>query len=66
MRTKDAIEHFGTAAALARALGISRQSVHDWGDIVPEGRAYQIEVLTVGALKAPRPEIQEARTALAQ
>lgn len=56
MRTEEAISHFGTAAELARQLGISRQSVHDWGDYVPEGRAYQIEVLTNGALKAPRPE----------
>ena len=56
MRTKQAIKHFGSAAKLARSLGISRQSVHDWGDVVPEGRAYQIEVLTEGALRAPRPQ----------
>jgi DNA-binding transcriptional regulator YdaS (Cro superfamily) len=59
MRTEDAIKHFGSAAALARALGISRQSVHDWGACVPEGRAYQIEVLTSGALKAQRPLIDD-------
>lgn len=56
MRTEEAIKHFGTAAELARQLGISRQSVHDWGDYVPEGRAYQLEVLTQGALRAPRPD----------
>ena len=61
MKTKQAIKRFGSAAALARALGISRQSVHDWGDTVPEGRAYQLEVLTEGALKAPRPPNIEAR-----
>jgi hypothetical protein len=55
MRTEEAIQHFGTAAELARQLGITRQSVHDWGDTVPVGRAYQLEVLTNGALRAPRP-----------
>ena len=62
MRTKDAIKRFGSAAALARALGISRQSINDWGTTVPEGRAYQLEVLTNGALKAPRPVVRETRT----
>jgi DNA-binding transcriptional regulator YdaS (Cro superfamily) len=61
MRTEEAIKHFGTAAELARQLGISRQSVHDWGDTVPEGRAYQIEVITNGALRAPRPPGHENR-----
>lgn len=60
MRKDDAIKYFGNAAALARALGISRQSVHDWDDEVPEGRAYQLEVLTNGALKAPRPDERRA------
>lgn len=31
-----------TKAALARALGVSRQNIHAWGDIVPELRRYQI------------------------
>jgi DNA-binding transcriptional regulator YdaS (Cro superfamily) len=61
VRTKTAIRKFGSAAALARALGIKRQSVHDWGDEVPEGRAYQLEVLTNGELKAPRPPTLEQR-----
>lgn len=61
MRTKQAIKHFGSAAALARALDISRQSVHDWGAKVPLGRAYQIEVLTAGALQAPRPPQERQR-----
>lgn len=61
MRTKTAIKKFGSPAKLARALGISRQSVHDWGDEVPVGRAYQIEVLTAGELKAPRPPMAEPR-----
>ena len=34
-----------TKAALARALGVSRQNIHAWGDIVPELRRYQIREL---------------------
>ena len=34
-----------TKAALARALGVSRQNIHAWGDIVPELRRYQLREL---------------------
>lgn len=63
MRTRQAIKHFGSAAALAKALGITRQSVHEWGSEVPEGRAYQLEVMTDGALTAPRPKQPQERRA---
>jgi hypothetical protein len=53
MRKADAIKVFGTAAELARALGITRQSLTSWGDTVPLARQYQIERLTGGRLKAP-------------
>lgn len=52
MKKSDAIEHYGTAAALARALGINKSAVSFWGDTIPKGRAYQLEVLTGGKLKA--------------
>lgn len=52
MKTADAIEHFGTLQKLADSLGIRRQSVYDWGEEVPELRAYQLQVLTDGALRA--------------
>lgn len=55
MLTKDAVAHFGSQAALARALGITQPSVAGWGDVVPLGRQYQLEVLTSGALRAARP-----------
>lgn len=62
MKTRDAIKHFGTAAELARALGIQRQSICGWGKTVPLARQYQIEKLTGGKLSAPavkpyRPEV---------
>jgi transcriptional repressor of cell division inhibition gene dicB len=59
MRKKAVIKKFGSAAALARALGITRQSVHDWPDEIPEGRQYQLEILTNGELKAQRPPTAE-------
>ena len=52
MKTNYAVEYFGSKVALARALGIHKAAVSQWGDTIPQGRAYQIEVLTGGALKA--------------
>ena len=58
MKTQHAIEHFGGVLELATALGIRRQAVAQWGKQVPPRRAYEIERLTGGKLKAPefRPE----------
>ncbi|MCX7132505.1 Cro/CI family transcriptional regulator [Aeromonas sp.] len=52
MKKADAIAHFGSAAELARALGITEAAVSRWGEDVPScrGRAHQIEVLTGGKL----------------
>jgi hypothetical protein len=52
MNTADAIQHFGSKVAIARALGIRKQAVSAWGETVPEGRAYQLELITGGALRA--------------
>lgn len=54
MKTQDAIRYFGSQAKMARALSITKQAITGWGDTVPLGRAYQIEILTEGNLKAPR------------
>lgn len=43
MRTSDVITHFGTQAAIARALGISQPSVCLWGEYPPDVRQLQIE-----------------------
>ncbi|NBA14006.1 Cro/CI family transcriptional regulator [Aeromonas caviae] len=62
MRKHDAITHFGGVTATAKALGISHAAVVKWGDTIPQGRAYQIEVLTGGALKAdPAPTTGQQR-----
>lgn len=60
MRKCDAIEYFGSQAALARALDIKPQSINDWGDEVPALRQLQLEAITAGGLPAspgliPRP-----------
>lgn len=42
MKTKDAIEKFGSVKALADALNIWPQAVYAWGENVPELRVFQI------------------------
>jgi DNA-binding transcriptional regulator YdaS (Cro superfamily) len=54
MRTEQAVEYFGSQAAIAAALEISRAAVSKWGDVVPEGSAYKLESLTDGELKVDR------------
>ena len=52
MRKQDVINHFGCVANLAKKLGCSTQAISQWPESIPQGRAYQIEVLTGGKLKA--------------
>lgn len=52
MQKSTVLEHFGTITATAKALGISHVAVSKWDNTIPKGRAYQIEVLTGGKLKA--------------
>lgn len=52
MKTSEAVEFFKTQEALAKALGISQAAVSQWGETVPKGRAYQLQVMTRGKLKA--------------
>lgn len=56
MKTREAVHHFGSKASVAKALGISRAAVTRWGEHVPEGRAYQLELITGGALRAEWPD----------
>jgi len=61
MTTSHAVKYFGSKAALARALGINKGAVSQWGETIPQGRAYQIEVLTGGKLKANQPHAAQGR-----
>jgi DNA-binding transcriptional regulator YdaS (Cro superfamily) len=51
MKTSAAVALFKTKSNLAKKLGITHSSVSQWGEDVPELRAYQIERLTLGTLK---------------
>lgn len=50
MKKTTVIEHFGTATAVAEALHISPQAVSKWPEIIPEGAAYKLQVITAGRL----------------
>ena len=35
MKKRDAVQHFGSEANIARLLKISRQAVSKWGEVIP-------------------------------
>jgi DNA-binding transcriptional regulator YdaS (Cro superfamily) len=53
MKPDEAIRWAGSQRELARACGVSESAVSQWvnSGLVPEGRAYQLEVLSAGTLK---------------
>lgn len=60
LKKKTAIAHFGSISKLADALNIKPQAISQWGDRVPEGRAYQIQHITNGALKIESKPMKQA------
>lgn len=54
MKPTDVVKHFGGIIPAAKAIGVSRQAVYIWlqRKHIPMQRAYQIQVITGGALKA--------------
>ena len=52
MKKSKAIKYFGSSSKLAKKLNISKQSISQWGEDVPPRRAFEIERITSGALKA--------------
>lgn len=52
MKKSDVLSYFGGVDKTAKALGITHVAVSKWGETIPQGRAYQIEVMTGGKLKA--------------
>ncbi len=52
MKKNDVLSYFGGVDKTAKALGITHVAVSKWGENIPQGRAYQVEVLTGGKLKA--------------
>ena len=51
MKTTDAAAFFGSKKKLADVLLINPSAVTQWGELVPESRQYQLQVLTKGKLK---------------
>lgn len=51
MKKQDVLNHFGGATKTAVALGINKATVSCWGDLIPLGRAYEIESLTDRTLR---------------
>ena len=51
MKTCDVIQYFGSQAAAARALGITRSAISQWGEQVPLATAARLEKLTFGKLR---------------
>lgn len=45
MKTQQAIDHAGSARALADLLGITPSAISQWGEDVPESRYWQMQVL---------------------
>jgi len=43
-----AVQYFGDQAKLARFLDIEPSAVYQWGEVIPEKRAMQLERLTAG------------------
>ena len=54
MKKNEVLEFFGNASKAAKALGISIAAISQWGEEVPELRAFQIEKITKGKLKAKK------------
>jgi transcriptional repressor of cell division inhibition gene dicB len=46
------LSHFGNQNKLAKALGISKQAVNSWAGKIPKLRAFEIEKITSGKIKA--------------
>lgn len=62
MTYQEAIEHFGTQAKLAAALGIAQPTVSCWDRVVPPAYQYQLEIITAGALRVDE-ELRRAKAA---
>jgi len=59
MFTAEAVNYYGTKSRIAKELGLTKQAISHWGELVPKGHAYQLHVKTNGKLKV-RPELYEA------
>lgn len=63
MKKKSVIAHYGSVTAIAKALDITTAAVAKWEDIIPKGRAYELEKLTKGKLKVDPSLYQKSQNA---
>lgn len=52
MKTREVADFFGSKKKLADVLGIQPSAVTMWGELVPQSRQYQIQVLSKGRFQA--------------
>ncbi len=50
---KNILIYFGGFSGLSKKLNCSRQAIYRW-ELIPTGRAYEIEVLSKGEFKADK------------
>ncbi len=62
MFTNDAVQYFGGRRQLAEALGISRQAVEQWGNLVARGVAYRLQVMTKNELVVDEAKYKRRKT----
>lgn len=51
MLTKDVVHFFGSKAQVARAIGLTRGAVTNWGKVVPRSSVWRVERASNGKLK---------------
>jgi hypothetical protein len=54
MLKKDVLTFYGSQAKVAEVLGITRQAVSLWSEVVPKSAATDLQLLTGGQLKMDR------------
>ena len=50
IRTEEAIKHYGTSTQLATVLGVTISAVSQYGEFLPDSRAWQLQNMTGNAL----------------
>ncbi len=52
MKKTDVVSYFGNTVKVAEVLGVAQSAVSQWGEDIPPRRAFEVERITGGALKA--------------
>lgn len=60
MKTSQAITQAGSAAALAKMLGITQSAISQWGENVPQPRVWQLQVMKPSWFRKPKTTTEAA------